>query len=74
MKKLVIFVILLSSIILTVNAKSLIGELLEIFFTDLEDPSEYSQYPNVYQNQYQQGYNQGYSHFPMYQNHQGNKF
>ena len=78
MNKFVRFAVLFSSIILIVNAKSLIGELLDIFFTDLEDPNEYSQFPNSYQgyNQFQgynQGYNQyqGYSQFPMYQSQQG---
>lgn len=83
MKNLVKFAILFSSFLLIVNAKSLIGELLDIFFADLEDPNEYSQFPNSYQgyqgqNQYQgyqgqnqyQGYNQG---FPMYQQNQGNQ-
>ena len=72
MKKFVRFAVLFSTIILIVNAKSLIGELLDIFFTDLEDPSEYSQFPNSYQG-YNQGYNQyqGYSQFPMYQSQQG---
>lgn len=71
MKNLVKFAVLFSSFLLIVNAKSLLGELLDIFFADLEDPNEYSQFPNSYQgyqgqNQYQ-GYNQG---FPMYQQNQ----
>lgn len=69
MINLVKFAVLFSSFLLIVNAKSLLGELLDIFFADLEDPNEYSQFPNSYQgyqgqNQYQ-GYNQ------MYQNQQG---
>lgn len=61
MKNLVTFVILLSSVIVTSNAKSLIGELLDIFFADLDDLNEHSEKPSAYQGY--QGQNQLYQNY-----------
>lgn len=80
MKNLVTFVILLSSVIVTSNAKSLIGELLDIFFADLDDLNEHSEKPSAYQGQnqlYQNyiGQNQQYAGIKgqnqLYQNYLG---